>query len=133
MAQDIEAHGSSTEVNAGVVQLQFAFLSGETPEAQADRGVSRGRSTSQAREGRPEPDRCHSTTGPQPTATTPNGRAVALEESEGKHGEAQVNLLEQMLNPEIPGYIGFVQEIVRVVGGLARKGCAVIVGRGANW
>ena len=43
-AQHAEARGSGPEVNAEVVQLQFAFLSGETPEAQADRGVSRGHS-----------------------------------------------------------------------------------------
>ena len=60
VAQDTEVHGSGAEVDAGVVQLQFAFLSGETPEAprhslaqasgwQADRGVSRGHSTPQAR------------------------------------------------------------------------------------
>jgi len=48
VAQHTEAQGSSSEVNAEVVQLQFAFLSGETPEAQADRGVSRGHSTPQA-------------------------------------------------------------------------------------
>jgi len=100
VAQHTDAQGSGAEVNAGVAQLQFAFLSGETPEAQADRGVSRRHSTSQAREGRPEPDRCHSTTDPQPAAETPNGRAVVLEESAGKHGEAQVNLLEQILSRE---------------------------------
>jgi len=100
VAQHTNAHGSGVEVNGEVAQLQFAFLSGETPEAQADRGVSRRHSTSQAREGRPEPDRCHSTTDPQPAAVTPNGRAVALEASDGKHGEAQVNLLEQILSRE---------------------------------
>ena len=55
VAQHTEAPGSGPQVNAEVVQLQFAFLSGETPEAprhslarasgwQADRGVSRGHS-----------------------------------------------------------------------------------------
>ena len=99
-AQHLEAQGSSSTVDAGVVQLQFAFLSGEIPEAQADREVSRRHSTSQACGGRPEPDRCHSTTDPQPAAQTPNGRAVVLEESAGQHGEAQVNLLEQILSRE---------------------------------
>ena len=80
--------------------MQFAFLSGETPEAQADRGVSRRHSTTKVTVGRLEPDRCRSTTGPQPAAQTPNGRAVALEELDGKHGEAQVNLLEQILSRE---------------------------------
>ena len=109
-AQHAKARGSGSEVNAEVVQLQFAFLSGETPEAhmsvealakeEADRGVSRGHSTPQARGVRPEPDRRHSTTDPQPTAQTPNGRVGALEESDGKHGEAQVNLLEQILSQD---------------------------------
>lgn len=80
--------------------MQFAVLSGETPEAQADRGVSRGHSTPQVRGGRPEPDRCPSTAEPQPTAKTPNGRAVALEVSDGKHGGTQVRLLEQILSRE---------------------------------
>ena len=57
VAPHTEAPGSGPRVNAEVVQLQFAFLSGETPEAQADRGVSRGHSTPQASGGRPEPDR----------------------------------------------------------------------------
>lgn len=69
--------------------------SGEIPQAQAEREVSRRHSTSRAGGGRPEPDRCHSTADPQPAAQTPNGRAVALEESDGKHGEAQVDLWDQ--------------------------------------
>jgi len=48
----------------------------------------------------PEPDRCHSTTGPRPAAQTPNGRSAAPEASDGKHGAAQVNLLEQILSRE---------------------------------
>ncbi len=48
----------------------------------------------------PEPDRWHSTTGPGPAAQTPNGRAAAPEASDGKHGAAQVNLLEQILSWE---------------------------------
>jgi len=100
VAQHTDTHGSGPEVNAEVAQLQFAFLSGETPEAQADRGVSRGHSTSQACEGGPEPDRCRSTADPQTPAMTPNGRADDLEASDGKHGEAQVKLLEQILSRE---------------------------------
>ena len=100
VAQHTDTQGSGLEVNAEVAQLQFAFLSGETPEAQADRGVSRRHSTSQACEGRPEPDRCHSTPDPQPAAVIPNGGAAALEVLEGKHGEAQVNQLEQILSRE---------------------------------
>jgi len=100
VAQRTDAQGSGSEVNVEVAQLEFAFLSGEIPQAQAAREVSRRHSTPQARGGRPEPDRCHSTTDPQPTVVTPNGRAVALEELTGKHGEAQVNLMEQILSRE---------------------------------
>jgi hypothetical protein len=100
VAQRTKAQGSGPEVNVEVAQLQFAFLSGEIPEAQADRGVSRGRSTAEVTAGRPEPDRCHSTTVPWPAAQTPNGRAAAPEASDGKHGAAQVNLLEQILSRE---------------------------------
>jgi len=100
VAQHTNAQGSGSEVNAEVAQLQFAFLSGEIPEAQADREVSRGHSTAEVKAGRPEPDRCPSTTDPQPAAQTPNGRVAALEEPDGKHGETQVNLMEQILSRE---------------------------------
>ncbi len=49
VAQRTEAQGSGVEVNAKVAQLQFAFLSGEAPQAQAARGFSRGHSTAQVR------------------------------------------------------------------------------------
>jgi len=111
VAQRTNTRGSGSEVNAEVAQLQFAFLSGETPEAQADRGVSRGHSTPQACGGRPEPDRHLSTTDSQLVATTPNGRAKGLGASDGKHGEMQVkpssvaqvameDTLEQILSRE---------------------------------
>ena len=74
VAQHTEAPGLGGPVNAGAVQLKFAFLSGETPEAQADRGVSRGHSTVEVAAGRPEPDRCHSTTDPQPQGILADGR-----------------------------------------------------------
>lgn len=99
-AQHAEAQGLGPEVNAEVVQLQFAFLSGEIPMPQGDREVSRGRSTPQACGGRPEPDRCPATAGPRPTAPTPKGRAEGPEDLDGKHGETQVNLLEQILSRE---------------------------------
>ena len=100
VAQHTDAHGSGSQVNAEVAQLQFAFLSGEILQARAKQEVSRRHSTPQVCGGEPEPDRCHSTTDPQSAAQTPNGRAVALEELAGKHGEAQVNLLEQILSRE---------------------------------
>lgn len=100
VAQRTDAQGSGVEVNAEIAQLQFAFLSGEAPQAQAARGFSRGHSTTKVTVGRPEPDRCHSTTDPQSAAQTPYGRAVELEESAGEHGEAQVDLLEQILSRE---------------------------------
>ena len=115
VAQHTEVQGSDLEVNAEVVQLQFAFLSGETsvtrgPAQQGSGGdsngtiegggVSRGHSTAVVTAGRPEPDRCRSTTDPQPTAMTPNGRADGLEASSGEYGVTQVNLLEQILSRE---------------------------------
>jgi hypothetical protein len=100
VAQHTDARGSGSQVNAEAAQLQFVFLSGETPQAQAERGVSRRHSTPQARGGRPEPDRCISTTDPQPTAQSPKGPAVVPEESNGKHGDAQVSPLEQILSRE---------------------------------
>ena len=100
MAQHIKAPSLGDKVNAGIVQLKFAFLSGEVPEAQADREVSRGHSAPPACGERSEPDRCSATTVTQYTAQTPNGRAEVLEEPSGKHGVAQVKLLEQILSRE---------------------------------
>ena len=120
-AQHADTRGSGTEVppEADLPLAENALLrlhscssrslvhppkeeSGETPEAQADRGVSRGHNTSQACGGRPEPDRCLLTTDPRPTSKTPNGRDAMGEASDGKHVEAQVNLLEQILSRENP-------------------------------
>ena len=67
VAPHTDAQGSGAEVNAEVAQLQFAFLSGETSKPGASEtgsgasrddgveagGVSKGHSTSRAREGRP--------------------------------------------------------------------------------
>ena len=64
LAQRNEARGSVREVNAEVVQLEFAFLSGEIPTGQSDREVSRRNSTPQACGGSPEPVRCASTSDP---------------------------------------------------------------------
>ena len=97
VAQCTEALSLGDTVNAGIVQQEFTFLSGEIP---CKREVSRRHSTAQARAGRPEPVGCVSTSGPQETATTPNGRAGFLEEPEGKHGDAQTELLEQALSRE---------------------------------
>ena len=102
VAQHTDTHGSGPEVNAEVAQLQFAFLSGEIPQAQAAREVSRRHSTPQAGGGRPEPDRCLLTTDPRPMSRTPNGRDAVAEASDGKHGGAQVNLMEQILSRENP-------------------------------
>jgi RNA-directed DNA polymerase len=98
VAQHTEARGSGSEVNAEVVQLQFAFLSGEIPGLAGE--VSKGHSTPQACGGRPEPVGCASTTEPQDTTPTPYGRVEELEDSDGKHGGAQANLLEQILSRE---------------------------------
>ena len=113
-AQHANAKGSSCRANAGAVQLEFAFLSGETSKPCASEtgsgaardggieagGVSRGHSTSQAREGRPEPVGCSSTVGPHPATKTPNGRVEGMEDSDGKHGDAQAELLERILSRE---------------------------------
>ena len=38
-----------------------------------------------------------------------------------------------MIVPKAPGQVAFLQELIRVVWGLAKEGHAVILGRGANW
>ena len=100
VAQHTEAPGSGSGVNAEVVQLQFAFLSGETsiPIATGNRrveggGVSRGHSTAQPKAGRPEPVGCSSTPEPRPSTQTSYERVEGTEASEGKHGGTQANLL----------------------------------------
>ena len=114
MAQHTEALGAGPGVNAEVVQLQFAFLSGETSRpgtpgtgcgATGNRrveggGVSRGHRTAEAKAGRPEPVGCSSTPEPRPATQTPYGRVEGPEASEGTHGGAQANLLEQIRSRE---------------------------------
>jgi len=41
--------------------------------------------------------------------------------------------IAQMLVPNDPGQLAYLQELVRVIWGLARQGNAIILGRGANW
>jgi cytidylate kinase len=41
--------------------------------------------------------------------------------------------LARLLDPRMPGRAPFHREMVRVIWGLAKKGNAVILGRGANW
>jgi cytidylate kinase len=41
--------------------------------------------------------------------------------------------MTQLLVPHDPGQITYLQEMTRVIWGLARQGRAVILGRGANW
>jgi RNA-directed DNA polymerase len=114
VAPHTEAPGSGSGVKAEVVQLQFAFLSGETsipgaPKAGSGTtgnrrveggGVSRGHSSALARAPRPEPVGCDSTPEPRPATETPHGRVEGLEDSAGKHGGAQADLLEQILSRE---------------------------------
>ena len=97
VAQRTYAQGSGLGVNDQIAQRKFTFLSGEIPATQACREVSRGHSTSQAREGRPEPDRCCSTTRPRYVDSV-SYRQSAPEDPDGKHGAAQVNLLERILS-----------------------------------
>jgi len=44
-----------------------------------------------------------------------------------------IEYIRRLLDPEIPGQSDFLQEMLRVIWGLARQGHAIIVGRGANW
>jgi cytidylate kinase len=41
--------------------------------------------------------------------------------------------IARVLDPGLPGQVPFLQEMVRVIWGLAKQGSSVIVGRGANW
>ena len=41
--------------------------------------------------------------------------------------------LASELEPGVPGRVPFVQEMIRVIWGLAKQGSAIIIGRGANW
>ena len=115
LAQHSEVHGSVRKVNDGVVQLEFAFLSGEACSTQRSRkeecvqgsnalddraGVSRGHSTAEVMAGRPEPVECSSTAEPQSQATIPNGEACRLVDPDGKHGGTQDDLLERILSRE---------------------------------
>jgi RNA-directed DNA polymerase len=100
LAQHSEVQGSTREVNAEVVQLEFTLLSGEIPTVQANGEVSRRNRTVAVSTGSPEPVRCVSTLDPQHAAMTPHGQAEELEASGGKHRDAQTSLLEQILSRE---------------------------------
>lgn len=41
--------------------------------------------------------------------------------------------ISQLVVPDDPGRLAYVEEMVRVVWGLAKQGSAIILGRGANW
>jgi RNA-directed DNA polymerase len=56
--------------------------------------------TALAKARRPEPDGCDSTPEPRLPTETPYGRVKGPEDSAGKHGGAQTNLLEQILSRE---------------------------------
>lgn len=114
VAPHTKARGSTSGVKAEAVQLQFAFLSGETSRpgtpapgggpvgnhrVQAG-GVSRGHTTAVATAGRPEPVGWDSTPDPRATTQTPDGRVAGAEASAGKHGGPQATLLEQILSRE---------------------------------
>ena len=99
LAQHNEVPGSAREVNGGVVQLEFAFLSGETCTRGDRAGVSRGHSTAGALAGRSELDGCVATPASGLSATNPTGGATEAEAGR-KHGRAQSDLLEQILSRE---------------------------------
>jgi RNA-directed DNA polymerase len=112
VAPHTEAPGSGSGVKAEVVPLPFAFLSGEpsipgAPNAGSGAtgnrrveggGVSRGHRSALARAPRPKPAGCDATPEPRPATKTPQGRVEGLEDSAGKHGGAQAELLEQILS-----------------------------------
>ena len=113
LAPHSEVPGSAPKVKGGAVQLEFAFLSGETCPTSARSsgsaisgnagghraGVSRGHSTATALAGRPELDGCTATPASGLIATNPTGRATGIEAGR-KHGRAQSDLLEQILSRE---------------------------------
>lgn len=96
------------------MQWQVAVFSGETSRPGTpgtgcgatghrrveDGGVRRGQSTAAAKAGRPEPVGGSSPPDPRPATPTPYGRVEGPEASEGKHGGAQANRLEQILARE---------------------------------
>ena len=68
VAQHTQAQSLGGKVNAGIVQQEFTFLSGEIP---GNREVSKRHSTAKPLAGRPEPVGCVSTVEPQQSAVTP--------------------------------------------------------------
>ena len=99
LAPHSEVPGSVREVNGGVVQLEFAFLSGEACATGArdsgsavggnvggDRaGVSRGHSTVEASAERPEPERCAATPVVGRAAESPCGQAGTVLPADHQH------------------------------------------------
>ena len=110
-APHVDAQDSGRTVNGGVVQLEFAFLSGETcpeprPEpsgsahvsndAGVQAGVSRGHSTAGALAVRPEHDGRERPRASSDLATKPHGGAETRRTPE--QSEPQVDLLERILS-----------------------------------
>jgi len=96
--QHSKAQGSVSTVDAGVVQLQFAFLSGETPSSKEPRGVSRRHSTVSALTGRPEHEGRQEPLRRAAPSTKPNGGDGSL--SAQDKPEPQSELLERILSRE---------------------------------
>jgi cytidylate kinase len=63
---------------------------------------------------------------------TPAREAVLSRLDEREVGWLE-DTLTNLLQPEDPGRAAFLQEMMRVIWALGRKGRAVILGRGANW
>lgn len=90
-------NGHST-VDAGVVQLKFAFLSGDTPPREEGRGDSRRRSTASALAGRPEHEGRQEPRRSAAPSEKPNGGDGSP--STQDKPEPQSELLERILSRE---------------------------------
>ena len=113
VAPHTEAQGSGRTVDDGVVQLQFAFLSGETCRAERSAeaesaasgdgrrdaaGVSRGHSTADASAERPEQEGRERPRATSAAAAKPNGGADDRRRTESS--DPHDDLLEQILSRE---------------------------------
>lgn len=60
-------------------------------------------------------------------------REIVLSRLDERAVGPMIDYIRRLLDPEVPGQTEFLQEMLRVIWGLARNGNAIIVGRGANW
>jgi cytidylate kinase len=60
-------------------------------------------------------------------------RSAVLSRLDERTVGPMIEYIRRLLDPEIPGQTDFLQQMLRVIWGLARQGNTIIVGRGANW